>query len=156
MILRKLVPALYILFLLVFSLAGHEELVTLDGASVESETYSRSPCAGPALYHSIENIIFGENYTVYINCLSFDAKGALRLGVASGQNLEGSSSRYILECRGDILVATPDGLPVDTTDIRDTSCVECNTSLVNGSCTESELYIDTIGVGVIKLFGRIL
>ena len=140
MTLRKLLPALCIVSLLAFSLAQHGE--ETESASNEAEsTKSVSPCARPLeeLYHSIEEI-FGENYTVYINCLSFDAKGALRLGVASGQNPEGSSSRYILECRGDILVATPDGLPVDTTDIRDTSCVECNTSLTSGSCTESELW----------------
>ena len=132
MTLHKLLPALCIVSLLTFSLAQHDK-----------STKSVSPCARPLeeLYHSIEEI-FGENYTVYINCLSFDAKGALRLGVASGQNPEGSSSRYILECRGDILVATPDGLPVDTTDIRIVSCVECNTSLASGSCTESELWAD--------------
>ena len=145
MTLHKLLPTLYILSLLTFYQAGHgKETDQVASVEAKNHTTSASPCAGPLeeLYHTIENIIFGEDYTVYINCLSFDAKGALRLGVASGQNLEQSmTSRYILECRGDNLVAKLDSLAIDTTDIRNTSCVECNTSLVSGSCTQSELFI---------------
>ena len=120
--------------LFAFSLAQHGEEA---GTETEAEsTKLLSPCARPLeeLHHSIEGI-FSENYTVYVNCLSFDAEGVLRLGVASGQRPDGPDMKYLIECRGDVLVAKPGEGPIDTTDIKDTSCVEC---LANGTCTESE------------------
>ena len=140
MALKTTLSILFALSLFNLSLSAHEG----EGeTSIENEATNEPlpPCARPLeeLHTSIEEV-FGEGYTVYINCLSFDAEGALRIGVASGESSEGPDRRFVIECLGGILVAQPEmtSSPIDRTDIRNTSCLECNTSLASGLCRESE------------------
>ena len=115
-----------LLVVLQIAVAQHGEEIGTEGKAAPTPL---SPCAIPleGLYRSIEEI-FGKNYTVYINCLSFDETGSLYKGVASGSSSTGPDLRYVVECRGDILVAILSANTVDTTDIRNmnhTSCIDC-------------------------------
>lgn len=114
-----------VLFQIAVSQHGGEEM----GSEVVAAPKTLSPCAIPLedLYHAIEEI-FETNYTVYINCLSFDKTGSLNKGVASGNSPTGPDRRYVVECRGDILVALESLNIVDTIDIRTmthASCINC-------------------------------
>ncbi len=83
----KLVCAAVVgLLLLTSSHAQHDEAAKGETTNSETvETKETPPCAQPLedLRHSIEEI-FPENYTVYLNCISFDGEGALKTAIASG------------------------------------------------------------------------
>ncbi len=137
---KQLLGAVVALLLLTTSQAQHEGEGEAAGVS-ESTTITR-PCARPLedLRASIEDV-FPENYTVYLNCISFDAKGELRTAIASGDASGQADLRYTVECRSEVLIALPSTITVTTIDRTnvETGCLNCSDTLTNscgsGKCT---------------------
>ena len=116
--------------LLVFAVVGLLLVIT-------SPAITTPPCARPLedLRHSIKEI-FPKNYTVYLNCISFDGEGALRTAIASGELTGDADLRYLIECRGDVLVAQSTAGSLDRTNM-ETGCLECNNTATQ-SCVNGE------------------
>ena len=135
----KLVCAAVVgLLLLTSSHAQHDEAAEGETTNSETvETKGTPPCAQPLedLRHSIEEI-FPENYTVYLNCISFDGEGALKTAIASGELTGEADLRYLVECRGDVLVAQSSAGSLDRTNM-ETGCLECNNTATQ-SCVSGE------------------
>lgn len=129
---KSLLSALCTLLLL--QAAAAAETHGDEGGAEETVTKTVSPCGIPLedLYSAIEGI-FGQNYTVYINCLSFDETGSLERGVVSGTHPTEADQRFVLECQTGILVAICSTLPANEMDIRDNyaACSMCVDSLVS-------------------------
>ncbi len=132
---KLLISVVVSLLLLTTSHAQHEEGETTSSETVE--TKATPPCARPLedMRHSIEEI-FPENYTVYLNCISFDGEGALRTAIASGELTGDADLRYLIECRGDVLVAQSTAGSLDRTNM-ETGCLECNNTATQ-SCVNGE------------------
>ncbi len=138
---KLLVSVVVSLLLLTTSHAQHE------GETTNSETVKTKaptpPCARPLedLRHSIEEI-FPQNYTVYLNCISFDGEGALKTAIASGELTGEADLRYLVKCRGDVLVAQSSAGSLDRTNM-ETGCLECNNSATQ-SCVSGEWIINSV------------
>ena len=133
---KLLVSAVVSLLLLTTSHAQHEEGETTNSETVKTKA-ATPPCARPLedLRHSIEEI-FPQNYTVYLNCISFDGEGALKTAIASGELTGEADLRYLVECRGDVLVAQSSAGSLDRTNM-ETGCLECNNTATQ-SCVSGE------------------
>ncbi|XP_064406009.1 uncharacterized protein LOC135351039 isoform X2 [Halichondria panicea] len=129
--------------------AQHDEGETTSSETCTVETKATPPCARSLedLRHSIEET-FPENYTVYLNCMSFDGEGALRTAIASGELTGDADLRYLIKCRGNVLVAQSTAGLLDRTNM-ETGCLECNNtatqSCVNECAPECERCYGTVG-----------
>ncbi len=117
--------------------AQHDEGETTSSETCTVETKATPPCARSLedLRHSIEET-FPENYTVYLNCMSFDGEGALRTAIASGELTGDADLRYLIKCRGNVLVAQSTAGLLDRTNM-ETGCLECNNTATQ-SCVNGE------------------
>ncbi len=129
-----------VLLLLSNSQAQHEG----EEEPVETATVTFPPCARPLeeLRASIEDI-FPENYTVYLNCISFDGEGALRTALATGELTGQPNLRFVVECRSQVLVARPSVIPVSSINKTNVErgCLECNDVATGPTCVNGEAFV---------------
>ncbi len=79
--------------------------------------------------------VFGEDYNISINCISFDENSAMKTAIVSG--FEGTTfMRYLFECKGGVPVAFVSAVPADgTEDVSGClSCVDNVTTCNEGEC----------------------
>lgn len=104
-------------------------LLAASQHEVEEPSVTIPPCE---VSHDTLDTLFEDllpGLEVVVNCLSFDATGALSAGVVSGINETGDSGvgemRFVLSCVQEVLTARSSSLAPSSVEMDSTACVEC-------------------------------